>query len=278
MSEGRTPPSEPDLEEDPPGALDTSVAHPARVYDYWLGGKDNFAVDREAAEQVIAANPNVLPGVRANRAFLGRAVRYLAGEAGIRQFLDLGTGLPTAQNTHQVAQSVAPDARIVYVDNDPMVLAFARALLTGSPAGATAYVEADVRDADKVLAAAAEILDFSQPVAVMALMVLQYIPDADNPWGIVSRMTGPLAPGSYLTVSDTVRDIDTARVTEGTARLNQRMGPTQLTLRTRPDFERFFGGLELVEPGIVPLPDWRGPGSQHPIPCYAGMGRKPAPT
>jgi S-adenosyl methyltransferase len=272
MSEGRPSASEPNLE----GALDTSVAHPARVYDYWLGGKDNFAADREAAEQVIAANPTVLPGVRANRAFLGRAVRYLAGEAGIRQFLDLGTGLPTAQNTHQVAQSVAPDARIVYVDNDPLVLAYARALLTGSAEGATAYVEADVRDTDKVLAAAEEMLDFSKPVAVMALMVLQYVPDADDPWGIISRMLAGLTAGSYLTASDTVRDIDTDRVTEGTARLNARMGPTQLTLRTRPDFERFFGGLEMVEPGIVPLPEWRGPGSEHPIPCYAGMGRKPA--
>ena len=244
--------------------------------DNYYSGKDNFAVDREAAEQVIAANPAVLPGVRANRAFLGRAVRYLAGEAGIGQFLDLGTGLPTAQNTHQVAQSVAPDARIVYVDNDPMVPAHARALLTSSPEGVTAYVEADIRDTGKVLAAAAETLDFGKPVAVMALMVLQYIPDADDPWGIVSRTLEPLAAGSYLTASDTVRDIDTDRVTEGTARLNERMGPTQLTLRTRPDFERFFGGLEMVEPGIVPLPEWRGPGSEHPIPCYTGMGRKPA--
>jgi O-methyltransferase involved in polyketide biosynthesis len=255
--------------------LDTSVAHPARVYDYWLGGKDNFAADREAAEQVIAANPTVLPGVRANRAFLGRAVRYLAAEAGIRQFLDLGTGLPTAQNTHQVAQEIAPDSRIVYVDNDPIVLAYARALLTSVPEGATAYVPSDIRDTEKVLAGAAETLDLSRPVAIMALMVLQYIPDGDDPWGIVGHVLEALPPGSYLTVSDTVRDIDTGRVTEGTARLNQRMGPTQLTLRTRPDFERFFDGLEMVEPGVVPLPEWHGPGSEHPIPCYAGMGRKP---
>lgn len=255
--------------------LDTSVAHPARVYDYWLGGKDNFAADREAAEQVIAANPTVLPGVRANRAFLGRAVRYLAAEAGIRQFLDLGTGLPTAQNTHQVAQEIAPDSRIVYVDNDPIVLAYARALLTSAPEGVTAYVPSDIRDTEKVLAGAAETLDLSRPVAVMALMVLQYIPDGDDPWGIVGHVLESLPPGSYLTVSDTVRDIDTGRVTEGTARLNQRMGPTQLTLRTRPDFERFFDGLEMVEPGVVPLPEWHGPGSEYPIPCYAGMGRKP---
>ena len=267
---------EPDQEGDPQVTLDTSVAHPARVYDYWLGGKDNFAADREAAEQVMAANPTVLHGVRANRAFLARAVRYLAGETGIRQFLDLGTGLPTADNTHQVAQAIAPDTRIVYVDNDPMVLTYARALLTSAPEGATAYVQADIRDPEKVLAGAAETLDFAEPVAVMALMILQYVPDADDPWGIVGRLLKPLAAGSYLTVSDTVRDIDTQRVTQGTARLNERMGPTRLTLRSRPEFERFFDDLEMVEPGIVPLPDWRAPGSEHPIPCYAGMGRKPA--
>jgi hypothetical protein len=275
MAENWPHAGDPDPEEDPQVTLDTSVAHPARVYDYWLGGKDNFAADREAAEQVIAANPNVLPGVRANRAFLGRAVRYLAGEAGVRQFLDLGTGLPTAENTHQVAQATAPDARVVYADNDPMVLTYARALLTSTPEGATAYLQADVRDTDKVLAGAAETLDFSKPVAVMALMILQYVPDEDDPWDVVRRVLDPLAPGSYLTVSDTVRDIDTGRVTEGTARLNQRMGPTQLTLRSRPEFERFFDRLEMIEPGIVPLPEWRAPGSEYPIPCYAGMGRKP---
>jgi len=274
MAEGHSLADDPD-----PGAdleaLNTNVPHPARVYDYWLGGKDNFAADRDAAEQVIAANPNVLPGVRANRAFLGRAVRYLTAEAGIRQFLDLGTGLPTAQNTHQVAQEVAPESRIVYVDNDPMVLAHARALLASAPEGATAYVSSDIRDTDTVLAGAAKTLDLGKPVAVMALMVLQYIPDQDDPWGIVRRLLGVLPAGSYLTMSDTVRDIDTARVTEGTARLNERM-PTQLNLRTRPEWERFFDGLEMVEPGIVATPDWRGPGSEFPIPCFAGMARKPA--
>lgn len=264
----------PDEQEDAPG-IDITVAHPARIYDYWLGGKDNYAADREAAEQVIAANPNVLHGVRANRAFLARAVRYLAAEAGIRQFLDLGTGLPTAENTHQVAQAIAPDARIVYVDNDPLVLAYARALLTSAPEGATAYVHADIRDTEKVLAGAADILDFDEPVAVMALMILQYVPDGDNPWGIIQTLLGPMAAGSYLTISDTVRDIDTGRVTEGTARMNQRMGPVRLTLRSRPEFQRFFDGMDMVEPGVVPVPDWRAPGSEHPIPCYAGMGRKP---
>ena len=272
MAENWPHAGDPDPEDDPQVTLNSSVAHPARVYDYWLGGKNNFAADREAAEQVMAANPNVLPGVRANRAFLGRAVRYLAGEAGIRQFLDLGTGLPTAENTHQAAQATAPDARIVYADNDPMVLTYARALLTSTPEGATAYLQADIRDTEKVLAGAAETLDFSKPVAVMALMILQYVPDEDDPWDIVRRLLDPLAPGSYLTVSDTVRDIDTGRVTEGTARLNQRMGPTKLTLRSRPEFERFFGDLEMVEPGIVPLPEWHAPGSEYHDPLLRRDG------
>ena len=214
--------------------------------------------------------------MRPNRAFLARAVRYLAGEAGSGSSWISARACPRPTHTHQVAQAIAPDTRIVYVDNDPMVLTYARALLTSAPEGATAYVQADIRDTEKVLAGAAETLDFGKPVAVMALMILQYVPDADDPWGIVGRLLEPLAAGSYLTVSDTVRDIDTQRVTQGTARLNERMGPTRLTLRSRPEFERFFGDLEMVEPGIVPLPEWRAPGSEHPIPCYAGMGRKPA--
>jgi SAM-dependent methyltransferase len=260
----------------PTDGIDTSVAHPARIYNYWLGGKDNFAVDRAAGDAVIAANPNVLPGVRANRAFLARAVRYLAAEAGIRQFLDLGTGLPSAENTHEVAQAVAPDARIVYVDNDPLVLAYARALLAGAPGGSTTYVEADIRDTGKVLEGAAETLDFSKPVAVMSLMICQYIPDGDDPWGIVREILGPLAAGSHLTVSDTASDIDIDRMAEGTVQMNRRMGPVQLHPRSRGEFGRFFEGLTMVEPGVVPLPEWRASGSPHPIPCYAGMGYKPA--
>jgi S-adenosyl methyltransferase len=259
-----------------PLSFDTGVAHPARVYDYWLGGKDNYEADREAAEQVIAVNPNVLPGVRANRAFLRRAVEYLAKEAGVRQFLDIGTGLPTAENTHEVAQAVAPDARIVYVDNDPIVLAHARALLTSTPEGATAYVHADARDTAKILQEAAEVLDLSQPVAVMALMVLQYIPDAADPGQIVGRLMDALPAGSYLTISDTTRDIDPERVTSGTNRLNTRMGPTQLTLRSRDEMAGFFGRLDFVDPGLVPLPQWRAEANPaHIIPAFAGMARKP---
>ena len=259
-------------------AFDTSVAHPARVYDYWLGGKDNFAADRIAAEQVIEADPTVLPGVRANRAFLHRAVRYLAGEAGIRQFLDLGTGLPTAQNTHEVAQSIAPACRVLYLDNDPIVLVHAKALLTSTAGGSTDYVQADARDTTKILAAAAETLDLNQPVALMALTVIHYIPDSDAPHQVIAQLMGGLPSGSYLTISDTTRDINTPRVSTAISRLNQHMGPTQLTLRTHEEFTRFFDGLELVDPGVVPLPQWRPDTTEAAdteIPLLAGMGRKP---
>ncbi len=259
-----------------PASFDTGVAHPARVYNYWLGGKDNYEADRVAAEQAVEANPNILPGVRANRAFLRRAVEYLAGEAGIRQFLDIGTGLPTAENTHEVAQAIAPDARIVYVDNDPIVLAHARALLTSTPEGATAYVEADVRDTGTILAEAAKVLDFSQPIAVMFLMILQYIPDEEQPQQIVARLMDALPPGSYLVHSDTTADIDTERVATATARLNARLGPAQLHRRTREQVAAYFTGLDMVEPGLVLLPEWRALANPaHVIPCYAGVGRKP---
>jgi S-adenosyl methyltransferase len=257
-------------------AFDTGVAHPARVYNYWLGGKDNYAADWEAAEMAVAANPNILPGVRANRAFLRRAVEYLAGEAGIRQFLDIGTGLPTADNTHEVAQAIAPDARVVYVDNDPIVLAHARALLTSTPEGATAYVDADARDAGTILTEAAKILDFSQPIAVMFLMILQYIPDEGQPQQIVAQLMDAVPPGSYLVHSDTTGDIDTERVASATARLNSRLGPAQLHRRTREQMATYFTGLDMVEPGLVLMPEWRALANPaHMIPCYAGVGRKP---
>jgi hypothetical protein len=267
--------STPDGPGDEPLSFDISVAHPARIYDYWLGGKDNYEADREAAEQVIAANPNVLPGVRANRAFLRRAVEYLVTEAGVRQFLDIGTGLPTAENTHEVAQQIAPDARVVYVDNDPIVLAHARALLTSTPEGATAYVHADARDTEKILQDAGELLDLSQPVAVMALMVLQYIPDDADPAQVMGRLMDAVPAGSYLTISDTTSDIDPDRVASATGRLNTRMGPTRLTLRSRDQLAGFFGALDFVEPGLVPLPQWHAEADPaHIIPAYAGMARK----
>jgi hypothetical protein len=263
---------------DPP-PLDVSTAHPARVYDYLLGGKDNFAADRAAAEAIIEVSPVVFACVRANRAFLRRAVRYLAREAGIRQFLDIGTGLPTADNTHHVAQQIAPDCKVAYVDNDPIVLAHARALLTSAPEGACAYIDADLRDTDKVLRDAAETLDFAQPVAVMVLCTMQYVPDADDPHAIIARLMNAVPSGSFLAMSDTTRDIDTQAMTTGAARYNAKLGPTVFTPRTGAEYARFFDGLSLVEPGLVPMPRWRpdpdpGPGPAEVIPMYAAVGRK----
>jgi hypothetical protein len=259
-----------------PPSFDTSVAHPARVYDYWLGGKDNYEADREAAEQVVAIMPSILPGVRANRAFLRRAVEYLAREAGIRQFLDVGTGLPTAQNTHEVAQSIAPESRIVYVDNDPIVLAHARALLTSSPQGATAYLEADARDTGTILDGAARILDFSRPVAVMVLCVLQYVPNSAAPHQIVSRLMDAVPSGSYLALSDGTGDIDSERGAQATAAYNARLGQNRITPRTRAQITAYFDGLDFVDPGLVPLHQWRpAAGSAQPVPAYAGLARKP---
>ena len=261
----------------PPVDLDTTVAHPARVYDYWLGGKDNFAADREAAEQAIAANPTIVPGVRTNRAFLRRTVSHLAGEAGIRQFLDIGTGLPSANNTHQVAQAVAPDSRVVYVDNDPIVLVHARALLTGTPQGATAYLDADVRDPGSVLAQAAQTLDLAEPTAVMMLAILQLIPDDANPHAIVERLVDGLAAGSYLVISHPASDVLPDAMAEMQRRLNERQREIT-TFRPRPDVCRFFDGLDLIEPGVVQPHRWRpGPGDLSPdqeVTAWCGVARK----
>src|SRR6266516_2122285 len=262
--------------------FDVTVAHPARVYNYLLGGKDNFEADREAARQMIAGGAKVLVGVRANRAFLGRAVRFLAGEAGVGQFLDIGTGLPTADNTHEVAQAMAPESRIVYVDNDPTVLSHATALLKSTPGGACQYVHADLRDPSKILAEAAKTLDFGQPVALMILMTLQYIPDADNPNQIVRTLTDALAPGSYLAISDVARDLEAdANVVESADRLNKRLGPARQTIRSPQQIAGFFSGMEMVEPGLVQLPQWRpdlgytGPVGGISLSAYCGIGCKP---
>src|ERR1700728_4028035 len=195
-----------------PSPYDTTVAHPARVYNYWLGGKDNFEADREVGEQTKAAYPDIVSGVRAQRAFLASAVRYLVTRAGVRQFLDIGTGLPAADNTHEVAQSLAPESRIVYADNDPMVLAHARALLASTPEGACAYLDADLRDTGKVLRAASGLLDFSQPVAVMLIGILHLIPDADDPAGIVARLIGALPSGSWLAIAHPASDVASDKV------------------------------------------------------------------
>jgi hypothetical protein len=275
-SRGTPPSGDPRTGAEPP-SFDTTIAHPARVYNYWLGGKDNYEADRQAGDQVIAAMPSILPTVQANRAFLRRGVQYLTAEAGIRQFLDIGTGLPVADNTHEVAQSIAPESRVVYTDNDPIVLAHARALLTSTPEGATDYIAADAWDTDAILAAAAKTLDFSQPIALMVLAVMQYVPDSRHPHQIIARLMSALPPGSYLAMSDSTPDLDPGRVSDGAARLNARMGPAQITPRTREDFARFFDGLDLIDPGLVPLPQWRAPASPSQlVSAYACIGRKPA--
>ena len=259
-----------------PLSIDTSVAHVARVYDYWLGGKDNFTADRVAGEQAIHAYPDIVYSVRANRAFLARTVRYLAKDAGIRQFLDIGTGIPTANNTHEVAQSAAPGCSVVYVDNDPVVLAHARALLVSGEQGHTSYIDADLRDAGRILAEAALTLDFSQPVAIMLMAILQHIDDAEDPYRIVSTLLGAVPSGSYLVISHPAADIETEAMAQMAERLNKLMAE-KVTFRTRPQVARFFDGLELAEPGMVRVQEWR-PASEieakSPAALWGGVGRK----
>src|SRR6516165_2394585 len=257
--------------------LDTRHAHSARVYNYWLGGQDNFAADREAAEQAIAANPGIVADVRANREFLARAVRYLAAECGVRQFLDVGAGLPTANNTHQVAQAVAPDARVVYVDNDPLVLVHARALLSSSPEGRTAYVEADLRDSAAIIGQASRSLDLGAPIALMLLIIVHLIPDPEDPYGIVARLVDALPAGSYLVLAHPASDIRAASMAEMTRRVNERMSGPKATMRDRAAITRFFDGLELVAPGVVQPQQWRpDPGMLSPpqVTAWCGVARK----
>jgi SAM-dependent methyltransferase len=263
-----------------PPTFDISVAHPARIYDFWLGGKDNFAADRAVGEKIVELRPEIARGVKANRRFLGRAVRYLAAEAGIRQFLDVGTGLPSASNTHEVAQATARDARIVYVDNDPIVLAHARALLTSTPEGETSYVSGDLRDVKGILKDAAETLDLARPVALLFLMTLQYIPDDQEPHALVRAYLDVLAPGSYLVISDTIIEGESQVLVESARRMNEGMGGrTTQTRRTPEAIARFFDGLEIVDPGLVTMDAWRPvPGALQDaldIPARAGLARKP---
>jgi S-adenosyl methyltransferase len=258
-------------------AFDTSIAHIARVYDFWLGGKDNYAADRLAGQAALEAYPFIAAGVRANRAFLARVVRYLAGEAGIRQFLDIGTGIPTVNNTHEVAQAIAPDSRVVYVDNDPIVLAHARALLTSSPDGATAYLDADFRDMDKILADASETLDLSQPVGVMLIAILHLIDDEADPHASVAKLIAAVPSGSYLAISHLSSDIAaTAARTEAHDRLRELMHEKQ-TLRSKEEVSSFFTGLEMVEPGLVRIPEWRPENeadAKSPSALWGGVARK----
>ena len=232
------------------------MAHIARVYDYWLGGKDNFEADRTAGEEALAAYPDLVSSVRANRAFLARGVRFLAADAGIRQFLDIGTGIPSANNTHEVAQAVAPESRVVYVDNDPIVLAHARALLVGRPEGTTDYLDADLRETEKILDHARGLLDFSQPVAVMLVAVLHLIGPEDHPYSIVSQLMDAVPPGSYLLLSHVASDIEPEKMAEMGKRLNRLLAQKGY-YRSQAEVTQFFTGLELLEPGVVPVQHWR---------------------
>jgi hypothetical protein len=256
--------------------IDTSVAHIARVYDYWLGGKDNFAIDREVGQQALQAHPETVLSVQANRRFLARSVRYLAAEEGIRQFLDVGTGLPSANNTHEVAQAAAPEARVVYVDNDPIVLAHARALLTSSPEGETAYLDADLKDVDDILAGAAQVLDLSQPVGVMLVAVLHMLRDHEDPQGVVNRLMAAVPPGSFLVISHLASDIQQEAMAEMGRRLNSAM-TQQFTLRSRAQVTAFFDRLTVLDPGVVLTHQWRPDSADEaatPGVLWAGAGRK----
>jgi SAM-dependent methyltransferase len=224
------------------------VPHPARVYGYWLGGKDHYPADRVAAEEVMRRRPQVVAGAQANRAFLARVVRYLAAECGIRQFLDIGTGLPAPGHTHEVAQTIAPHCRVVYVDNDPLVLAYARALLTSSPQGACDHVDADLRDTPAVLAQASWTLDFDRPAAVLLLAVLHFIADTDDPAAIVATLARQLAPGSYLAISHLTADFAPGPVAAA-VKAYTNLVPTALVPRTHSQVSALFGGLPLAPPG-----------------------------
>ncbi|WP_019629734.1 SAM-dependent methyltransferase [Actinomadura atramentaria] len=258
-------------------AFDTSVAHIARVQDCWLGGKDNFPADRIAAQQAIEAMPDMVASVRNTRAFLARSVRHLAEGEGVRQFLDIGTGIPAANNTHEVAQAVAPESRVVYADNDPIVLAHARALLTSGPQGATAYLDADLRDTAPILEGARRVLDFERPIAVMLVAVLQYIPDEDDPYGIVEELMAAVPSGSYLVVSHPASDIQASAMAGMASRLNELMAQ-KVRLRDRAGVARFFDGFDLVEPGLVRAPEWRPDRPEDaatPSTMWSGAARKP---
>jgi len=251
------------------------------MYDFFLGGKNHFAADRQTAQAVLANAPTTLVTARENRAFLGRAVRYLVAEAGVRQFLDIGTGLPTTANVHDVAQAVDPSARVVYADNDPLVLAHARALLTSSPAGRTAYIQADLRDPAAILAAPAvrEVLDFSQPVALMTVAVLHFILDEHKPAAALATLLDALPSGSYLAASHVTGEHLPAEAAATTR--TYRSSGVPLQLRDSDEFARLaFAGLDLVPPGVVLVSEWRPEGSgPRPAPaevnCYGGVARKP---
>jgi len=255
--------------------LNPKVAHTARVWNYWLGGKDNFAADRAVGDQIQAVVPDIVQSARADRAFLGRVVRYLVSDVGIRQFLDIGTGLPTANNTHEVAQALVPECRIVYGDNDPMVLAHARALLTSDPLGETDYIHADAREVDKILVEAARTLDFSRPVALMLLGILNFVGDDAEAHSVVDRLVDAVPSGSYLVVAHPTKEVNTQAAEEALRLWNENAEP-KLTFRSRPQLASFFHRLELLEPGVVSCSRWRPePGADDAeVYQFCAVGRK----
>ncbi|WP_327186881.1 SAM-dependent methyltransferase [Streptomyces sp. NBC_01334] len=259
-----------------PQKIDTSVPHSARIWNYWLGGKDNYPVDEQAGDAYTAVFPGIVTIARSSRAFLRRNITYLVSEAGIRQFLDVGTGLPTAENTHEVAQRLAPETRIVYVDNDPLVLAHARALLYSTAEGATSYVDADVLDPERILASAAETLDFSRPTALILSNILGHVADHDQARSIVNSLMAALPSGSYLSVNDGSRGIDP--VFEEAQDAYNESGAVPYNLRSVDEITAYFDGLELLEPGVVSVPLWR-PEATSPAPDvigeHGGLARKP---
>ncbi|MGX1134398.1 O-methyltransferase involved in polyketide biosynthesis [Streptomyces glaucescens] len=261
--------------------IDTGRPHPARVYDWWLGGKDNYPVDEELARRILAVDGTVVRGARANRRFMHRAVRT-AAEAGVRQFLDIGTGIPTEPNLHRTAQRTAPESRVVYADNDPIVLRHAEALLHGSAEGRTDYVHADVRDVDALLRRAGRTLDFGQPVALSLVALTHYLdadPDGDDVYGLLARYVDALAPGSFLILSQVTPDLNPRAIAR--AAENFRRGGTPFFPRSLAEFARFFDGLDLLGPGLIPVHGWRpepedvAAQAEGIVPVYAGVARKP---
>ena len=255
--------------------IDTTVPHSARIWNHWLGGKDNYPVDREASKAFVEVFPGIVDIARESRYFLARTVRYLAGEMGIRQFLDVGTGLPTVDNTHEVAQRTAPDARIVYVDNDPLVLAHARALLTSTPEGATDDIDADLHDPDNILNAAAKTLDLSLPTALILMQISGHLSDYDEARSIVNRLMDALPSGSYLAFNDST---NTNKMNDEATRKYNESGAAPYHLRSPEELAGFFDGLELVAPGVVPITQWRPeatPFGSAQVDALGGVGRKP---
>ena len=274
---GRQSPDSGELANDP--RLNTGVPHVARVYDYWLSGKDNFTADRVVGEEAIKAFPGIRLSAQANRAFLRRTVRYLAGSQGVRQFLDIGTGLPAASNTHEVSQAVAPDSNIVYVDNDPLVLAHARALLTSRPEGHTAYLDADLHEPGTILEQAAGTLDFTRPVAIMLLAILHYIPDLADARRTVARLMDAVPAGSFLVISHAGTDLLPDDVAAFEKALNAHLpADHHHVARSHDTVTGFFDGVDLLEPGLVRVSDWRPDSPEEaatPTILWGGVARKP---